>query len=191
MLQDGIVCGAVWVSCFRSGLFLRMRDFNIKNNMIIKDSGRGADGFFSTINDNPREASFNYGFESSNNEAFTRERAAKQARLGINQTFQSEALCRHGHDVSFLTPDSCTDNITVAYAWIDGDYDSTSDTLVIVGGTETEDGLQTLYTDIPFTDNMTARWDSRTGVMTFRRADNGTVPNEQWELAMNAVGFKP
>ena len=149
------------------------------------------DGFFSTVNDNPREASFNYGFESSNNEAFTRERAAKQARLGINQTFQSEALCRHGHDVSFLTPDSCTDNITVAYAWIDGDYDSTSDTLVIVGGTETEDGLQTLYTDIPFTDNMTARWDSRTGVMTFRRADNGTVPNEQWELAMNAVGFKP
>ncbi len=186
-----MVCGAMWVSCFRSGLFLRMRDFNIKNNMIIKDSGRGADGFFSTINDNPREASFNYGFESSNNEAFTRERAAKQARLGINQTFQSEALCRHGHDVSFLTPDSCTDNITVAYAWIDGDYDSTSDTLVIVGGTETEDGLQTLYTDIPFTDNMTARWDSRTGVMTFRRADNGTVPNEQWELAMNAVGFKP
>ena len=39
-----MVCGAVWVSCFRSGLFLRMRDFNIKNNMIIKDSGRGADG---------------------------------------------------------------------------------------------------------------------------------------------------
>ena len=30
------------------------------------------DGFFSTVNDNPREASFNYGFESANNEAFTR-----------------------------------------------------------------------------------------------------------------------
>ena len=27
--------------------------------------------------------------------------------------------------------------------------------------------------------------------MTFRRADNGTVPNEQWELAMNSVGYKP
>ena len=149
------------------------------------------DGFFSTVNDNPREASFNYGFQSANNEAFTRARDAKQARLGINQTFRSDALCRHGHDVSFLTPDSCTDNITVAYAWIDGNYDNTSDTLVIVGGTETEDGELTLYTDIPFTDNMTARWDPRTGVMTFRRADNGTVPNEQWELAMNAVGFKP
>ena len=62
---------------------------------------------------------------------------------------------------------------------------------MIVGGTETEDGEQTLYTDIPFTDNMTARWDPRTGVMTFRRADSGTVPNEQWELAMNTVGFKP
>ena len=59
------------------------------------------------------------------------------------------------------------------------------------GACETEDGVQTLYTDIPFTDNMTARWDPRTGVMTFRRADNGTVPNEQWELAMNSVGYKP
>jgi len=149
------------------------------------------DGFFSTVNDNPRDTSFNYGFESANNEAFTRGRSAKQARLGINQTFKSEALCRHGHDVSFLTPGDCTDNITVAYAWIDGNYDNTSDTLVIVGGSETEDGVQTLYTDIPFTDNMTARWDPRTGVMTFRRADNGTVPNEQWELAMNSVGYKP
>ena len=148
-------------------------------------------GFFSTVNDNPREASFNYGFESANNEAFTRGRAAKQARVGINQTYRSEALCRHGHDVSFLTPGGCTDNITVAYAWIDGNYDNTSDTLVIVGASETEDGVQTLYTDIPFTDNMTARWDPRTGVMTFRRADNGTVPNEQWELAMNSVGYKP
>ena len=161
--------------------------FEVSRDVFVTDG----DGFFSTVNDNPRDTSFNYGFESAGGEAFTRGRAAKQARLGINQTFRSEALCRHGHDVSFLTPDSCSDNITVAYAWIDGNYDNNSDTLVIVGGTETEDGAQTLYTDIPFADNMTARWDPRTGVMTFRRADNGTVPNEQWELAMNAVGFKP
>ena len=161
--------------------------FEVSRDVFVTDG----DGFFSTVNDNPRDTSFNYGFESAGGEAFTRGRAAKQARLGINQTFRSEALCRHGHDVSFLTPDSCSDNITVAYAWIDGNYDNNSDTLVIVGGTETEDGAQTLYTDIPFADNMTARWDPRIGVMTFRRADNGTVPNEQWELAMNAVGFKP
>ena len=161
--------------------------FEVSRDVFVTDG----DGFFSTVNDNPRDTSFNYGFESAGGEAFTRGRAAKQARLGINQTFRSEALCRHGHDVSFLTPDSCSNNITVAYAWIDGNYDNNSDTLVIVGGTETEDGAQTLYTDIPFADNMTARWDPRTGVMTFRRADNGTVPNEQWELAMNAVGFKP
>ena len=128
----------------------------MSNDVFVTDG----DGFFSTVNDNPREASFNYGFESANNEAFTRGRAAKQARLGINQTFRSEALCRHGHDVSFLTPGDCTDNMTVAYAWIDGNYDNTSDTLVIVGGTETEDGVQTLYTDIPFADNMTGKMGS-------------------------------
>ena len=72
----------------------------VSNDVFVTDG----DGFFSTVNDNPREASFNYGFESANNEALTRGRAAKQARLGINQTFRSEALCRHGHDVSFLTP---------------------------------------------------------------------------------------
>ena len=161
--------------------------FEVSQDVFVTDG----DGFFSTVNDNPRDATFNYGFESAGGEAFTRARAAKQARLGINQTFRSEALCRHGHDVSFLTPDTCTDNITVAYAWIDGNYDNNSDTLVIVGGTESEDGAQTLYTDIPFTDDLTARWDPRTGVMTFRRVDNGTVPNEQFELAMNSVGFKP
>ena len=82
-------------------------------------------------------------------------------------------------------------NETVAYAWIDDGYDNNSDSLVIVGGTETEDGSETVYSDIPFVDNMTARWDPRTGVMTFRRNDNGTVENEQWELAMNSIGFKP
>ena len=150
-----------------------------------------ADGFFSTVNDNPREASFNYGFAAENDEAFARERDAVKERLGINQVFKSEALCRHGHDVSFLTPPSCEDNLTVAYAWIDDGYDNNSDSLVIVGGTETADGNETVYSDIPFVDNMTARWDPRTGVMTFRRNDNGTVENEQWELAMNNVGFKP
>ena len=159
----------------------------VSDDVFVTDS----DGFFSTVNDNPREASFNYGFAAENDEAFTREREAVKERLGINQVFKSDALCRHGHDVSFLTPPSCTDNLTVAYAWIDEGYDNNSDTLVIVGGTETVDGEETVYSNIPFADNMTARWDPRTGVMTFRRNDNGTVENEQWELAMNSVGFKP
>ena len=107
-----------------------------------------SDGFFSTVNDNPREASFNYGFAAGNDEAFTRERDAVKERLGINQVFKSDALCRHGHDVSFLTPPSCSDNLTVAYAWIDDGYDNNSDTLVIVGGTETEDGNETVYSNI-------------------------------------------
>ena len=160
---------------------------NVSDDVFITDSN----GFFSTVNDNPRDVSFNYGFESANDEAFTREREAVQTRLGINQVFRNDALCRHGHDVSFLTPASCSDNLTVAYAWIENGYDNNSDSLVIVGSTGTEDGVETVYSDIPFTDNITARWDPRTGVMTFRRPDNGTVPNEQWELAMNSVGFKP
>ena len=159
----------------------------VSDDVFVTDSG----GFFSKVNDNPRDVSFNYGFEAANDEAFTREREAVQTRLGINQVFKNEALCRHGHDVSFLTPPSCSDNLTVAYAWIENGYDNMSDSLVIVGATDTEDGGETVYSDIPFVDNMTARWDPRTGVMTFRRNDNGTVPNEQWELAMNAVGFKP
>lgn len=159
----------------------------VSDDVFVTDSG----GFFSTVNDNPRDVSFNYGFSAANNEAFTREREAVQTRLGINQVFKNEALCRHGHDVSFLTPPSCSDNLTVAYAWIESGYDNNSDSLVIVGGTSTEDGVGTVYSDIPFVDNMTARWDPRTGVMTFRRNDNGTVQNEQWELAMNSVGFKP
>ena len=159
----------------------------VSDDVFVTDS----DGFFSTVNDNPREASFNYGFAAENDEAFARERDAVKERLGINQVFKSDALCRHGHDVSFLTPPSCEDNLTVAYAWIDDGYDNNSDTLVIVGGTETEDGNETVYSNIPFVDNMTARWDPRTGVMTFRRDDNGTADNEQWELALNNVGFKP
>ncbi|MEC8673349.1 MAG: hypothetical protein VXY13_06360, partial [Pseudomonadota bacterium] len=157
------------------------------DDVFVTDS----DGFFSTVNDNPRDVSFNYGFAAANDEAFAREREAVRTRLGINQVFRNEALCRHGHDVSFLTPPSCSDNLTVAYAWIDSGYDNTSDSLVIVGSTGAEDGVETVYSDIPFVDNMTARWDPRTGVMTFRRTDNGTVQNEQWELAMNSVGFKP
>ena len=159
----------------------------VSDDVFVTDS----DGFFSTVNDNPRDVSFNYGFAAANDEAFAREREAVRTRLGINQVFRNEALCRHGHDVSFLTPPSCSDNLTVAYAWIDSGYDNTSDSLVIVGSTGAEDGVETVYSDIPFVDNMTARWDPRTGVMTFRRTDNGTVQNEQWELAMNSVGFKP
>ena len=155
---------------------------------ILTTSGSG---FFAPLKDNLRTPSLNVGFQSEAGRTGAAEREARQSRIGMNQRFRSEALCRHGHPVSFLTPSNCTDNITTAYAWIDDNYDSDSDTLVIVGATGVEDGSETLYNDVPFTDNITARWDPRTGVMTLRRTDNGTAPNAQWEQALRTIGYKP
>ena len=148
-----------------------------------------ADGFFSSVSDEPSNVSLSFGYEDAEEREPTIVEAAATKRVGLSRSFKNENLCRPAAELD-ITSSTCM--LDRAFALISTQYDNATDSLVVLNATRTVDGDDVVFSNIPFADTkMRARWQSNTGVMTFSMTDNSTLEVDDWVLAMQNVAYKP